>query len=177
MGCDRILGHGLGIRQGGACFAGGRYGIRKRLVSADLVPVADALPMLLSVNPGTASRPDAPVRQSVSVWSAAATARVGLVARGRLLPTVTADGADAWRAGPPDRADLAWLAELAAAFPAAAHALAVPGSRPMRLRGAEPSTSDSRCCAGWRGVALTAAIWHNDHTCHPIKRSLIASDH
>jgi len=118
-------------------FAGGRYGIRKQLVSADLVPVADALPMLLAVNPETASRPDAPVRRSVSVWSAAAIAGVGLVARGRLLPTVTAGGADAWRAGPLDPADLAWLAELAAAFPAAAHALAVPGSRPMRLRSPE----------------------------------------
>jgi len=118
-------------------FAGGRYGIRKRLVSADLVPVADALPMLLSVNPETASRPDAPARRSVNVWSAAATAGVGLVARGRLLPTVTEGGADAWRAGPLDPADLAWLAELGAAFPAAAHALAVPGSRPMRLRSPE----------------------------------------
>jgi hypothetical protein len=28
-----------------------------------------------------------------------------------------------------------------------------------------------------RILALTAAIWHNDHTCQPIKRSLIAYDH
>ena len=118
-------------------FAGGRYGIRKRLVSADLVPVADALPMLLAVDPEATSWPDAPVPRSVRVWAAAATAGVGLVARGRLLPTVTADDADAWRAGPLDSADLAWLAELAVAFPAEAHALAVPGSRPMRLRSPE----------------------------------------
>ena len=131
-------------------FAGGRYGIRKRLVSADLVPVADALPMLLSVNPETASRPDVPVRRSVSVWSTAAIAGVGLVARGRLLPTVTAGGADAWRAGPLDPADLAWLAELGAAFPAAAHALAVPGSRPMRLRSPE-----SLIRAFWDAIADT----------------------
>jgi len=149
-GVIAFWGTGSGSGKVELVFAGGRYGIRKRLVSADLVPVADALPMLLSVNPGTASRPDAPVRQSVSVWSAAATAGVGLVARGRLLPTVTADGADAWRAGPLDRADLAWLAELAAAFPAAAHALAVPGSRPMRLRSPE-----SLIRAFWDAIADT----------------------
>jgi len=136
-GVIAFWGTGSGSDKAELVFAGGRYGIRKRLVSADLVPVADALPMLLSVNPETASRPDAPVRRSVSVWSAAATAGVGLVARGRLLPTVTAGGEDAWRAGPLDPADLAWLAELGAAFPAAAHALAVPGSRPMRLRSPE----------------------------------------
>jgi hypothetical protein len=28
-----------------------------------------------------------------------------------------------------------------------------------------------------RLLALTAAIWHNDHTGQPIKRSLIAYDH
>ena len=128
-------------------FAGGTYGIRKRLVSADLVPVADALP--------SAGYPGTPADRwrcggPSAVWAAAATAGVGLVARGRLLPTVTADGADAWRAGPLDPADLAWLAELAAAFPAAAHALAVPGSRPMRLRSPE-----SLIRAFWDAIADT----------------------
>ena len=28
-----------------------------------------------------------------------------------------------------------------------------------------------------RVLALTAAIWHNDHTGQPIKRSLVAYDH
>ena len=28
-----------------------------------------------------------------------------------------------------------------------------------------------------RVLALTAAIWHNDHTGQPIKRSLLAYDH
>jgi SNF2-related domain/SNF2 Helicase protein/Helicase conserved C-terminal domain len=149
-GVIAFWGTGSGSGKVELVFAGGRYGIRKRLVSADLVPVADALPMLLSVSPETASRPDAPVRRSVRVWSAAATAGVGLAARGRLLPTVTAGGADAWRAGPLDPADLAWLAELGAAFPAAAHALAVPGSRPMRLRSPE-----SLIRAFWDAIADT----------------------
>nr|MDQ2875056.1 IS982 family transposase [Actinomycetota bacterium] len=28
-----------------------------------------------------------------------------------------------------------------------------------------------------RILALTAAIWHNDHTDQPVKRSLLAYDH
>jgi hypothetical protein len=112
-------------------FPGGTYGIRKRRVSADLIPLAEALPALLTIDPGYAGPR---MRRSARVWAAAAAAGVGLVARGRLLPTVGADDMDVWRAGPLDPADLSWLRELAAAFPPAAHALAVPGSRPMRLR-------------------------------------------
>ena len=117
--------------------SGGTYGVRKRLVPATFVPVAEILPELVCLDPA-----DAGVRRSVAVWAAAAAAGVGLVARGRLLPTVTAAGADAWRAGPLDAADLAWLRELAACFPAAAHALAIPGSRPMRLRSPESLIRD-----------------------------------
>jgi superfamily II DNA or RNA helicase len=106
-------------------------------VTATFVPVAEILPELISVDPAGQG-----VRRSVAAWAAAATAGAGLVARGRLLPTVTAEGVDAWRAGPLDAADLAWLRELAACFPAAAHALALPGSRPMRLRSPESLIRD-----------------------------------
>jgi superfamily II DNA or RNA helicase len=126
-------------------FAGGTYGVRKRQVTATFVPVAELLPELVAVDPAARG-----VRRSLAVWAAAATAGVGLVARGRLLPTVTADGADAWRAGPLDAADLAWLRELAACFPATAHALAIPGSRPMRLRSPESLVRDL-----WDAIADT----------------------
>jgi len=127
-GVFALWGTGSGSAKIELVFPGGTYGIRKRLVSADLIPLADALPALLSIDAGLRTR------RSARVWAAAAAAGVGLVARGRLLPTVGADDTDAWRAGPLDPADLSWLRELAAAFPPAAHALAVPGSRPMRLR-------------------------------------------
>ena len=126
-------------------FPGGTYGVRKRWVTATFVPVAEILPELVALDPSAAG-----VRRSVAAWAAAATAGVGLVARGRLLPTVTADGSDAWRAGPPDADDLAWLRELAACFPAAAHALAIPGSRPMRLRSPESLIRDL-----WDAIADT----------------------
>jgi len=128
-------GKGSGSAKLELVFPGGRYGIRKRLVSADLIPLAEALPPLLSVDPD--QRAGRSMRRSAQVWAAAAGAGVGLVARGRLLPTVGADDTDVWRAGPLDPSDLGWLRELAAVFPAAAHALAIPGSRPMRLRSPE----------------------------------------
>jgi hypothetical protein len=125
-------------------FPGGTYGIRKRMVSAELIPVAEALPLLLSTD-------NAPrMRHSVRVWAAAAAAGVGLVARGRLLPTVGPGDADVWRAGPLDPSDFSWLRELAAAFPPAAHALAIPGSRPMRLRSPESLVRDL-----WDAIADT----------------------
>jgi len=133
-------GKGSGSAKLELVFPGGRYGIRKRLVSADLIPLAEALPVLLTVEPG--ERVGRPMRRSARVWAAAAAAGVGLVARGRLLPTVGADDADVWRAGPLDPADLRWLHELAAVFPPTAHALAIPGSRPMRLRSPEALIRD-----------------------------------
>ncbi len=127
-------------------FPGGTYGIRKRMVSAELIPLADALPLLLSTSGSLR------MRRSVRVWAAAAAAGVGLVARGRLLPTVGPGDVDVWRAGPLDPSDLSWLRELAAAFPPAAHPLAVPDSRPMRLRSPESLVRDL-----WDAIADTIA--------------------
>jgi hypothetical protein len=125
-------------------FPGGTYGIRKRLIPADLISLREALPALLAVDP------EQPVRRSVRVWAAAAAAGTGLVARGRLVPAVATDGSDIWRAGPLDPADFGWLRELAAVFPPAAHALAIPGSRPMRLRSPEALVRDL-----WDAIADT----------------------
>jgi hypothetical protein len=70
-------------------------------VPARLLPLSDALPALLALDPDVAS-------PWVKVWSASASAAaaVDLVARGRLLPGASADGLDAWRVGPlePDAA-------------------------------------------------------------------------
>ncbi len=139
-GVFALWGKGSGSAKLELVFAGGTYGIRKRLISADLIPLAEALPALLAIDPE--ERTGRAVRRSVRVWAAAAAAGVGLVARGRLLPTVAADSTDVWRAGPLDPADLSWLRELAAVFPPTAHPLAVPGSRPMRLRSSEALIRD-----------------------------------
>ncbi len=145
-----LWGTGTGTSKIELVFPGGTYGVRKRLVSATVLPLSDALPQLLAINPITAGPSLPEVRRSVSVWAAAATAGVGLVARGRLLPTVGPDGVATWQAGPLDPADLAWLRELAGSFPPAAHALGVPGSRPMRIRSPE-----SLVRALWDAIADT----------------------
>jgi hypothetical protein len=106
--------------------------------------------LLLAIDPNEISPVGRTSTRSLAVWAAAAAAGVGLVARGRLLPTVGADDVDAWRVGPLDPSDMTWLRELAAAFPPAAHALGVPGSRPMRMRSAE-----SLIRALWDAIADT----------------------
>ncbi len=103
--------------------------VRRRTVPARLVPLAEAVPALLNVDPHTAT-------PSLAGWAVAATAAVGLVARGRLLPASSAGGYDEWRVGPLDPADAAFVHELAAAFPPEAHALPIPGSRPLAVRSA-----------------------------------------
>ncbi|HLK00811.1 MAG TPA: DEAD/DEAH box helicase [Streptosporangiaceae bacterium] len=134
-------GTGSGSAKVELVFPGGTYGIRKRLISAEFIPLRQALPALMSAG-GDGPSSAACLRRSVLVWAAAATAGVGLVARGRLLPTVGDGGTDIWRAGPFDPTDLSWLRELAVAFPPSAHALAVPDSRPMRLRSPEALIRD-----------------------------------
>jgi superfamily II DNA or RNA helicase len=104
--------------------------IRRKTVAARLVRIDDALPELLAL-PREGTDP------ALAAWAAAATAGVGLVARGRLLPTATPAGYGAWRAGPLDPADAQWLAALSAAMPAQAHALPVAGTGPLRIRSPE----------------------------------------
>ena len=118
-----LWGTGSGTGKVELVFARGASALRKRLVTARFLSVAEALPELLSIDPNATGPAGQAVRPALGVWAAAATAGAGLVARGRLLPTVGPGGTDAWRIGPLDAADLAWLRELAAHFPAAAHAL------------------------------------------------------
>jgi superfamily II DNA or RNA helicase len=70
--------------------------------------LVDGLPELLR-----ADDPD----PATAFWATAARAALRLVAAGRLLPGVTAAGYDAWRAGPLEPAEAAWLRDLAAAMP------------------------------------------------------------
>lgn len=110
-------------------------GVRRRRLPARLVPIGAALPALVA---GSTALPS----PSLRAWAAAATMGATLVARGRLVPARSPAGYDGWRVGPLDPADIAALRELAAAFPPIAHALPLPGSRPLRLRSAEALIRD-----------------------------------
>ncbi|MER5254764.1 DEAD/DEAH box helicase [Streptomyces sp. NPDC002855] len=99
-------------------------GVRTRTVPALILPVAEAAALLLRAGPA---------HPAVACWAAAARHALHLAARGRLLPGLTGDDLDAWRAGPLDAADVTQLRAIAAALPAEAHAVPLPGSKPLLL--------------------------------------------
>jgi superfamily II DNA or RNA helicase len=105
----------------------GATGVRRGTVPALSLPVAEALPLLARARRDPAAHP------ATVCWGAAALHALRLVARGRLLPGLTADGFDAWRAGPLDPGDIAHLRAVAAALPYEGHAVPLPGKGPLRL--------------------------------------------
>ncbi|BDM68039.1 helicase [Streptomyces nigrescens] len=102
-------------------------GARARTVPAVLLPLAEAVPLLVRARHDPAADP------AVACWGAATLHALHLAARGRLLPGLTPEGTDAWRAGPLDPDDIAHLRAIAAAMPAEAYAVPLPGSRPLQL--------------------------------------------
>ncbi|MGW0605175.1 DEAD/DEAH box helicase [Streptomyces sp. NPDC002640] len=106
-------------------------GVRRRTVPAVVLPVVAALPLLVR------ARHDPTAHPATACWGAAALHALRLVARGRLLPGLTAEGYDAWRAGPLDPEDAAHLRAVAAALPPEGHAHPLPGPAPLRLPGPE----------------------------------------
>ncbi|WNF26455.1 SNF2-related protein [Streptomyces sp. C11-1] len=112
------------VRPDGAARPGG---VRRSVVPAALLSVTDALPVLIR------ARQQASAHPATRCWGAAALHALQLVARGRLLPGITADGHDAWRAGPRDAEDVAHLRAVAAALPPEGHAVPVAASEPPRL--------------------------------------------
>ena len=102
-------------------------GVRRRTAPALSVPVGEALPHLVRARRDPAAHP------ATACWGAAALHALRLIARGRLLPGLTADGHDAWRAGPLDPDDIAHIRSVAAALPYEGHAVPLPGPGPLRL--------------------------------------------
>ncbi|MCI3271316.1 DEAD/DEAH box helicase [Streptomyces cylindrosporus] len=102
-------------------------GVRRRTAPALTLPVGEALPLLVRARRDPAAHP------ATACWGAAALHALRLVARGRLLPGLTAAGHDAWRAGPLDPDDIAHIRAVAAALPYEGHAVPLPGPGPLRL--------------------------------------------
>ncbi|MDX2754592.1 DEAD/DEAH box helicase [Streptomyces scabiei] len=107
-------------------------GARRGTVPAVRLTIGEALPLL------TRARRDPAAHAATACWGAAALHALRLVARGRLLPGLTAEGYDAWRAGPLDPDDIAHLRAVAAALPPEGHAVPLPGRGPLRLPEPEP---------------------------------------
>jgi len=102
-------------------------GVRRRTARALSIPVGEALPHLVRARRDPAAHP------ATACWGAAALHALRLIARGRLLPGLTADGHDAWRAGPLDPDDIAHIRSVAAALPYEGHAVPLPAPGPLRL--------------------------------------------
>ena len=116
-------------------------GARRHKVPARLISVADAILALRDMPAKSAT-------QSALAWSQVVLSGLVIVSRGRLYPAVTPAGWDAWRAGPLDGEDRRFLRELCAAFPPAAHAIAVEGRSPLRL-----PTPERLVPAAWDAIA------------------------
>jgi superfamily II DNA or RNA helicase len=84
------------------------------------LPMAEALPVLLR----SGGSDDASAR----FWSTATVAALKLAEAGRLLPGLTESDVDAWRAGPLEPADAAWLRTLSEAMPPRARAIPAEGN-------------------------------------------------
>jgi superfamily II DNA or RNA helicase len=126
-------------------------GPRRQPVNVTTYALDQALPRLLDT-----AQTAQPTDPTAEFWRHAATWALTLVARGRITPTVTDAGYDAWRLGPLDGADCERLDALVAACPPQAHALPVPGTSPLRMRTAREVVT-AFCDAVADTVARTAA--------------------
>ncbi|MEE1811920.1 DEAD/DEAH box helicase [Streptomyces sp. BE133] len=106
---------------------GKQDGVRRHTVPAVLLSVTDALPLLARARHQQSAHP------ATRCWGAAALQALNLVARGRLLPGLTGDDHDAWRAGPRDAEDIAHLRAIAAAMPVEGHAVPLPDRTPLQV--------------------------------------------
>ncbi|MBT2420407.1 DEAD/DEAH box helicase [Streptomyces sp. ISL-22] len=105
----------------------GDDGVELVSVPAVLLPVRAALPVLTRAR----TSPQAP-RAGV-FWGTAALLGLQLMTRGLLLPGLSANDHDAWRAGPLRTEDVERIRALAAAMPPEAHAVPLESVEPLRL--------------------------------------------
>ncbi|MGC9376978.1 DEAD/DEAH box helicase [Streptomyces sp. MH13] len=102
-------------------------GVAAVRVPAVVLPVRAALPVL------TRARARADGHRATVFWGAVAVEALHLVARGLLLPGLSASGHDAWRIGPLGAEETERVRHLAAAMPPEAHAVPVDDAEPLRL--------------------------------------------
>ncbi|MCZ4088192.1 ATP-dependent helicase, partial [Streptomyces sp. H34-S5] len=102
-------------------------GVRSRTVPSVSLSVTVALPLLVRAPRSPAAHP------ATRAWGTAAVQALTLAARGRLLPGLTPEGIDAWRAGPLEAADVDHLRAVAAALPHEGYATPLAGRRPRQL--------------------------------------------
>ncbi len=101
--------------------------VRRRSVGATILPIGHAIDALMEIGPGDHRTP------SVQAWAVAVRLTVDLIARGRILPSVSPSGFDTWIVGPLDPVDAERRRVLSGALPPEAHALVVGASTPTKV--------------------------------------------
>ncbi|MFH0517674.1 DEAD/DEAH box helicase [Streptomyces sp. M41] len=102
-------------------------GVAQVSVPAVVLPVRDALSVLTRAHVRTRGH------RAAVFWGAATVLALQLVARGALLPGLSASDHDAWRIGPLRPEDVDHIRDLAAAMPPEAHAVPLEDVEPSRL--------------------------------------------
>ncbi|MFI9345581.1 DEAD/DEAH box helicase [Streptomyces sp. NPDC052773] len=105
----------------------GDQGVEPVTVPAVVLPVRAALPVL------TRARVTGQGHRATVFWGAAALLALRFTARGLLLPGLSPDDHDAWRAGPLRADETEQVRRLAAAMPPEAHAVPLADAEPLRL--------------------------------------------
>ncbi|MFJ3531297.1 SNF2-related protein [Streptomyces sp. NPDC090132] len=111
---------------------GDQGAVRRQTVPALVLPLADAVPLLARARHQQSAHP------ATRCWGAAALHALHLVAGGRMLPGLTPDDHDAWRAGPRAAEDVAHLRAVAAAMPPEGYAVPFPDRTPLQVPEPEP---------------------------------------
>ncbi|QNP74089.1 DEAD/DEAH box helicase [Streptomyces roseirectus] len=102
-------------------------GVEAVEVPVAFVSVREALPVL------TRARVAPDAHPAAAFWGGAALLALQFVARGLLLPGLSAGDHDAWRVGPLGQDDVERIRRLAAAMPPEAHAVPLDGGPELRL--------------------------------------------
>ncbi|MFB8777573.1 DEAD/DEAH box helicase [Streptomyces broussonetiae] len=105
----------------------GGDGVELVVMPAVLLPMRETLAVL------TRARAAAEAHRATVFWGTAAVLALQFLARGLLLPGLSATDHDAWRIGPLKADDIERVRRLAAAMPPEAHAAPLTGSEPPRL--------------------------------------------
>ncbi|MBQ1088571.1 DEAD/DEAH box helicase [Streptomyces sp. B93] len=124
---DLPPGIGAGTRTELTVAVPGGDGVELVVVPVVLLPMREALPVL------TRARAAAEAHRATVFWGTATVLALQFLARGLLLPGLSATDHDAWRIGPLKTDDIERVRHLAAAMPPEAHAAPLTGSEPPRL--------------------------------------------
>ena len=121
-------------------------GVRRRKVPALIVGFDEVLDDLVGMSASPAASDG--ITASVLAWAAVSKVALGVVARGRIQPAITADGVDQWIVGPLDERDRSVRAHLVDHLPPAAHCLVVAAGPPVRMTSAHVAV-----VAGYQAIA------------------------